>query len=309
MDTPAVSIVILNWNGRGFLKTCVPSVLEATGNYQGRSEIIVVDNGSDDGSVDYLRQTYKQIKVVALEENQGFSRAMNIGVKASSHCLVIGLNNDTIVRPDFIHPLARHFADKDIFAVAAKMLLWDRKTLNFARAMARFQCGVFRRRLQDTEEAKDTLYACGGGFAVAKEKFLALGGFDEAGMIYWEDADLSYRAWKRGWRTLYEPASIIYHKFHGTNIEKYGRKGIQALSGENYFYFVFKNIHDKTLIAQQIVFMPLLIIAATLTGRSYFVRGLFRALRKLPFLMGQRRKEMAQKAMLNDREILCLSNK
>lgn len=304
-----VSIVILNWNGLDFLKTCIPSVVKATERYKGDSEIILVDNGSNDGSLDYAKVFCKQMRVISLGRNLGFCKAMNIGVKVSQHKTIICLNNDTIVDENFIEPLARHFSDKHIFAVGAKMLLWDRKTLNFARAMGNFKFGLFRRKLADTNKTVDSLYACGGGFAVDKNKFLELGGFDEDIIIYWEDVDLSYRAWKRGWKTLYEPRSIIYHKFHGTNIKKYGKTGIQALSGEGYFFFVWKNIHDKTLFWQQIFFLPFLILAAAVTDRFYFIKGLFRAMNRLPLLIEKRKEEKQNKVHICDREILRLSSK
>ena len=116
--------------------------------------------------------------------------------------------------------------------MAAKMLLWDKKTLNFGRAIGSFRFGLFRRRLIDSSNITNTLYACGGGFAVDKTKFLRLGGFDEDMIAYWEDADLCYRGWKRGWKTVYEPRSIIYHKFHGSYLKKCGESGIREISGK-----------------------------------------------------------------------------
>ena len=143
--------------------------------------------------------------------------------------MVIALNNDVIVESDFIAPLVRHFCeDKDVFAVGAKMLFWDRKELNFGRAKGDFRYGFFSRTICDSPLSVNSLYACAGGMALDKDKFLKLGGFDEDFEIYWEDLDLCYRAWRRCWKTVYEPQSVMYHKVHATNIKNTARAALTA---------------------------------------------------------------------------------
>jgi GT2 family glycosyltransferase len=302
-----VSIVILNWNGLEFLEKCMPSVVKAARVYGHNCEIMVVDNASIDDSADYLKINFPQVKIISLGENLGFAAAMNIGIKEAKYPVVIGLNNDIIADENFILPLTSHFyANGNIFAVAAKMLLWDKKTLNFARAVGRFKFGVFRRTFQEPSIPTNTLYACGGAFAVDKDKFLRLGGFDEDMIIYWEDLDLCYRAWKQGWKTLYEPRSIIYHKFHGTNAIQYGKNWIRRTSGENYFLFMLKNIHDKTLFYQQILFLPILMLISILIGKSHFAKGLLRSLKRWSKFLEKRYIEK-NKAILSDREVFRIS--
>lgn len=304
-----ISIVILTWNGLEFLKICLPSVVKAAGNHNGDCEIIVVDNGSSDRSRDYLRENFPKINIIELKENFNFSKAMNMGFKSARHPIVIGLNNDIIAEEDFIPPLVRHFlGNGGLFAVAAKMLLWDRQTLNFGRAIGSFRFGIFRRKLVDTSSAVNTLYACAGAFAVDRSKFLELGGFDEDMLVYWEDADLCYRAWKRGWKTLYEPASVIYHKSHGTYGVRFGEKGIRRISGENYFLFALKNIHDKGLIFQQLFFLPMLMLASVLMGKPHFAKGLFLSIRRWPLFLQKRRAEKKD-SLLSDREVFRISSR
>jgi GT2 family glycosyltransferase len=304
-----VSIIVLNWNGRELLEKCIPSVIKAVGIYGNDCEIIVVDNGSSDGSVGYLRSNFPGVRIISKGKNLGFAAAMNIGFKKARGDIVIGLNNDIVASEDFIAPLVSHFnSDENIFAVAAKMLLWDKETLNFARAVGKFNFGIFRRTFQEPPLPTNTLYACGGGFAVKKEKFLALGGFDEDMIVYWEDTDLCYRAWKQGWRTVYEPRSVLYHKCHGTYARKCGEKGIRKISGENYFLFIIKNIHDRSMFCQQFLFLPFLMLASVIMGKSHFAKGLFSSLRRWPLFFRKRGIEK-RKAVLSDREIFRITSR
>jgi len=303
-----VSIIILNWNGKKFLEKCIPSVIRASRVYGNKYEIIVVDNGSIDESIDYLRFNFAEVRVLALKDNLGFAAAMNIGIKEAKGDIAIGLNNDVIVKDDFIEFLVSHFYNNgNLFAVAAKMLLWDKKTLNFGRAIGKLRFGVFRRTFQEPPMPTNTLYACGGAFAVDRDKFLRLDGFDEDMVAYWEDLDLCYRAWKQGYKTIYEPRSVVYHKMHGSYIKKCGENGINARSGENYFLFALKNFHDKSIFYQQLSSLPFLIFIAPLMGKSYFSLGLLRSLNRWPIFL-KKRKEEKQKAIFSDREVLYMSN-
>jgi GT2 family glycosyltransferase len=303
----ALSIVILNWNGKEFLEKCIPSVDRAIAVYGNDCEVIVVDNYSTDDSLSYLGSNFPRVRIIALPQNLGFAAAMNTGIKEAQGDIVIGLNNDVIVDDNFIAPLVSHFvADDNLFAVAAKMLLWDKKTLNFARAVGRFEFGIFRRKFQEPLSSTNTLYACGGAFAARKERFLEFGGFDEDMIVYWEDLDICYRAWKQGLRTIYEPNSVVYHKKHGTYTKKCGESGIRRISGENYFLFALKNFHDRSLFFQQILSLPLLVLITPLIGKPHFGLGLLRSLKRWPVFLKKRRVER-KKAILTDRQVLSIS--
>lgn len=296
-----VSIVILNWEGLELLKECIPSVIKAIQKYQGNCEIIVVDNGSKDKSIDYLRSTFPKIRIISLPENIGFSKGMNRGIKASKNRIVIGLNNDTIAKEDFIKPLVRHFSSKDVFAVGAKIPYWDRESLAFGKATGRFRLGLLKIRFKDVPKTSNSLYACGAAAAFDKEKFLQLDGFDEE-MNYWCDTDLCYRAWKSGWKSIFEPESIVCHKEESTYIKKYGKSETFTLFREGQFFFLWNNIRDKWLLFQHILFLPFLVLVALCMGRLYFVKGLFRTLKKLKLILKKRRRE--KKGLITDREVI-----
>ncbi len=298
-----ISIVILSWDGLDLLKECLHSVIQAVEVYGGECEVLLIDNGSSDGSAGYVRGNFPSVKILSLAENFSFTKAMNKGIGAAKGEVVISLNNDVIVERDFIAPLISHFQqDKDIFAVGTKMLFGDRKTLNFGRVSGDFRYGFFRRTITDSLSAGNSLYACAGGMALDRDRFLKLGGFDQDYEVYWEDLDLCYRAWRRGWRTVYEPKAVVYHKFHGTNLSKYKQCGIDCLSGENYTLFIFKNILDKGLFFRHILFTPLLIFLVCLKGKPSFSRGMFRALKRRRVFLDKRAFE-ERDARMSDREI------
>jgi len=118
------SIVVLNWNGRDLLEENLPSVLDAV-RADGRGhEIIVVDNGSDDGSAEFLRREFPQVKVLELGANLGFARGNNAGVRAAAHDVVVLLNNDMRVDPGFLRPLLDGFGPRT-FAVTSQIFLQD----------------------------------------------------------------------------------------------------------------------------------------------------------------------------------------
>lgn len=299
-----ISIIIPNWNGLHLLKKCIPSVIKAVSAYGDDVEIIVVDNGSSDGSVDYLQSNFPQIRIIALKQNLGFTAAMNIGIKEAKGEIIIGLNNDVIVEEGFILPLVEHFSNgMNIFAVAAKMLLEDKKTLNFGKTKGGLFFGLLRIKFEDALYPVYTLYACGGAFAVDKKKFRELGGFDED-LDYYQDADLCLRAWKRGYRVIYEPRSIAYHRYQATARKRYGRYGLAVLSKRDYFLFIWKNIHDKILFWQHILFLPFWNITALSLGKFYFTQGLFHALKSIPLFLKKRNEQKQMKAILPEREIL-----
>ncbi len=302
-----VSIIILNWNGIELLKECLPSVISAMRDYPEGYEIMVVDNASTDASVEYINLNFSGVRVLPMQENLGFAKALNIGIRDAKYPAVVCLNNDIIVENKFLGPLLRHLQKEDVLAVGPKMLLINKKRLNFGRATGSFKYGFFTRKITDSLHPVNSLYACAGGMVFKKDKFLELGGFDEDMNVYWEDLDLCYRAWRRGWKTVYEPQSTIYHKFHATNIHKYGHGGIDFLSGRNYSLFVVKNIHDKLLFIKHLLFLPLLIIFSVVLGRGWFAFGVVNSFGKFGIFMPKRYTERNKPSLLSDRQIINIS--
>ncbi|MGA3024692.1 MAG: glycosyltransferase [Bryobacteraceae bacterium] len=291
-QTPAASIVIPNWNGRELLATYLPSVLEATAGNPA-NEVIVVDNGSEDGSVDFLRETFPTVRVVALEKNLGFGGGSNAGVAAARNDVVVLLNSDMRVAPDFLAPLLAAFTNDKVFAVSCQIFFSDptRRREETGLTEGRWHRGALQVGHRVDHRIRDPypcFYGGGGSSAFHRRKFQELGGFDELfAPFYFEDADLGYLAWKRGWQVLYQPRSVVWHEHRGTIGRHYSDARIGAVLDKNRLLFCWKNIHEWPRLAQHFVFA-----AARAVARGN-LNGLWRAALQLPAALRSRRRARA----------------
>jgi len=245
----AVTVVIPNWNGKDLLEKYLPSILEAlAGNPD--NEILVVDNGSADGSAEFVRNSFPAVQVLALPRNLGFGGGSNEGFRAAKNDIVVLLNSDMRVAPDFLAPLLEAFRDSAVFAVSCQIFFTDPNKVREETGLTQgwWQDGSLRVRHR-ADAAIDDLFPCfyggGGSSAFDRRKFLELGGFDPLlRPFYLEDTDLGYQAWKRGWKVLYQPRSIVYHEHRGTIGKRFREEQIQAVLKKNYVLFCWKNIHE-----------------------------------------------------------------
>ncbi|MBM3744474.1 MAG: glycosyltransferase [Acidobacteria bacterium] len=242
------SIVIPTWNGRELLERNLPSVLAATAGNPGH-EIIVVDNGSADGTVEFLREHFPQVRTLALPENMGFGGGSNAGFRAAANDVVVLLNNDMRVEPGFVEPLLEGFTDGDVFAISCQIHFTDARRQREETGLTEgwWESGQLRVRHRVDQGVKD-LYPCfyggGGSCAFNRRLFLELGGFDALlEPFYLEDTDVGYRAWKRGWKVLYQPRSVVYHEHRGTIGRRFSAEQIQTVLKTNFLLFTWKNIH------------------------------------------------------------------
>ena len=257
------SIIILNWNGKHLLAEGIPSVLVAVRTDGRAHEVIVVDNGSTDGSVEYLREKLPEVRLVTLSENMGFAEGNNLGVRAARNNVVILLNNDMLVDAGFIRPLLDGFGP-DTFAVSSQIYLQDPVA---RREETGKTTAVFRRGLIDYSHSSiegslprkyyPAFWAGGGSSAFHRKRFLALGGFSSIySPAYVEDADLSYQAWKAGWEVLFAPASVVYHKHRATSARFFSQQGVECLTRRNQLFFIWKNIRSWRMLLSHCFFLP-----------------------------------------------------
>ncbi len=251
----AATIVIPNWNGRGLLETYLPSVVAAAACHAG-NEVLVVDNGSGDGSAELVRERFPGVRLLALEKNLGFGGGSNAGVRAARNEIVVLLNSDMRVEPDFLPPLLAGFADEQVFAVSCQIFFGDPAKRREETGLTEgwWENGALRvtHHIDDgLREPFPCFYGGGGSCAFDRAKFLSLGGFDELlAPFYLEDTDLGYMAWKRGWKVLYEPRSVVHHEHRGTIGKRFGEREIHAVLKKNYLLFAWKNIHEWPKLAE-----------------------------------------------------------
>ena len=301
-----VSFVIPSYNSRSLLEKYLPSVLEEA--RRSGSEVVVVDDCSTDGTAAFLGERFPEVRLYALPRNRGFAYAANYGVKHSRFGLVCVSNTDVELVPGFLEPLSAHFDDPQVFAVSSMQLPVEGKPAVYALPAARMLGGIFWYRYQKIygvpRQAVPVLFAQGAATVYDKTKFLELGGFDPMYRpIYWEDMDLCYRAWKRGWGSLYEPASTHRHYIMGTTARMHRVFAKQVFHWKNRFLFVWRNITSPAWVWQQIVFLPAGLSWLILAGKFEAVLGFFGALTQLPDVV-IRRLRRPDGAVLSDRQVL-----
>ncbi len=238
-----VSIVIPNYNGKHFLEDCLTSVFAQDIQDQ---EVIVVDNGSTDGSLEYLN-TYPGVRTIAMDKNYGFCGAVNAGIKAAESEYVILLNNDTEVDKNFAKELLNAIqADEKIFSCSSKMVQFQDRTL--MDDAGDYYCALgwaFGRgkggSVENYTESVDVFAACAGAAIYRKKMLESLGYFDENHFAYLEDIDLGYRARIQGYRNVYAPKAIVYHVGSGFSGSAHNAFKVK-LSSRNSVYLAYKNM-------------------------------------------------------------------
>jgi len=316
MDREPISIVIPSWQGETLLRRFLGSVVSTSQAYEGDTELIVVDDASTDGTRAFLEEHYPVVRVVPLSSNQGFQRACNAGVQACRYRLVLLLNNDIEVQNGFLSPLPRHFGDPDVFGVRIRSLLVEgEKALPDERSVPVRITGKFWRGFLSCEaeplsdswrnSSQIPSFSFGGGAVIFdREKFLELGGFDEIlRPIYWEDIDLSYRVWKRGWKIVTEIECFVTHYHRSTMSKALNPFSLLILGERNRYLLVWKNISDPSLLLQHFCYIPLRLLRSIFLWRWSSPLAFFMALRRLGEVFKKRR---FQKALyyLSDREVL-----
>lgn len=310
----SVTVVIVSWDGRDLLAACLPPLRVALARVAIPARILVVDNGSQDGTVAWLRDQHPDIQVVALPQNVGFGAGNNAALPHVQTDAVLLLNNDMLVEPDFLAPLLAGFRDEDVFAVASQVLQEEGKrreeTGNTAGVFQLGEIHWFHDPIPARAEPEFPVLWAGGGAALFDTaKLRALGGFDALfSPAYVEDADLCWCAWQRGWRSLLAPASRVLHRHRSTSARKFHPRALSALVRANQWLFLLKNLTDCDLLRDLLRQLPRNL------ARDLLQHGLRHQLRVvarvLPRLLAVRRARRATRIVrIPDRAILCLDRR
>ncbi|MFH1760947.1 MAG: glycosyltransferase family 2 protein [bacterium] len=311
MEENSVTCLIPTFNGIDLIKSCLPSLVEATRDNGLTIEWLVVDDGSCDHTSQWINRAYPQVKVIRNNENLGFIRSVNHGVNKASHEIVFLLNSDISAQEDFMNPALENFKDPGIFSVTFKSLF--PRTLEFREGAkgAVFKAGFIKLRHSERHQPRrqsygiPSLYAVGGHFAVRRSMFIELGGFDELfHPFYWEDVDLSYRAWKRGWKVVYNPACRVIHNEIGTIKSIYREKQIRRIRYANRLLFLWKNLDDKLFIVMQFLFFVLRILFSWLILDFEYYKYAFPVLKKTGFVITARKIRIKRGDVHSDKAIL-----
>ncbi len=308
-STDAASIVIPNWNGRDLLEKYLPAVLASIQNHPG-SEIIVVDDASTDGSAEFVRKNFPQVRLLQLPKNLGFGGGSNAGFRAAQNDIVVLLNSDMRVDAEFLAPLLAGFQDDKTFAVSCQIFFSDPNKLREETGLTEgwwLQGALHVRHV--AEPNIHQLYPCfyggGGSCAFDRRKFLEIGGFDELlKPFYLEDTDLGYLAWKRGWKVYYQPASIVYHEHRGTIGKRFSDAYIQRVLKKNFLLFTWKNIHAWRMLLSHFWFTWANAMLSWLFGDSperANLTGIARAFLQVPHAMASRMRAR-RLSQIDDRE-------
>lgn len=222
-----LSVIIVNWNTKEELRACLRSIHEGDGV---RVEIIVVDNASEDSSVEMLKNEFPGVRVIENEANYGFARAANIGIRASSGRYVLLLNPDTEVQPLAFPALVRFGDENPGIGIVGPKILNPNGTLQYScRRFPTIGAAIFRNTLLgrlfpqnpytrdylmirwDHRETMDVDWVSGAAMLIRRRMLEEIGLLDERFYMYCEDVDLAYRAWKKGWRVTYYPHVHVTH--------------------------------------------------------------------------------------------------
>ena len=209
LNMPLVSIIIINYNGKSYLEKCLESIKKI--KYD-NLEIIVVDNNSTDGTMEFLVQNYPSIITLKLDKNYGFAKPNNMAAKIAKGDFLLFLNNDTEVTPNFLTELVQVLVGNDQIGICQSLLLKYNGEIDSSGDFID-NIGIVYNSKKQIDKIREISSARGASMIIRKKLFLDLGGFDEKFFVSFEDVDLGWRTWIMGYSVVINPKSIVYH--HG----------------------------------------------------------------------------------------------
>lgn len=265
------TVVIPNWNGKQYIEACLDSVYLSTKI----PTVIVVDNGSVDGSDQIVAEKYPQVQLVSLSENTGFCHAVNVGIEKTQSEFVFLLNNDTVIDQKCIEELEKMMdSSEKLFSVGAKMI-----NMKFPEKLddaGDFFCALgwaFARgkdKPVENYQKNDRIFAaCAGAAMYRKSLFSEVGLFDENHFAYLEDIDIGYRANIMGYRNAFAADALVFHAGSGSSGSRHNAFKVD-LSSRNSIYLLYKNMP----VLQLILNLPLLLIGYLIKFLFFTLKGM-----------------------------------
>jgi GT2 family glycosyltransferase len=247
-----ISVIIPSRNGRLLLEAQLPAIVRELESFT--AEIIVADNGSDDGSADWLRAAWPQVSMEVSREPLSFARAVNRGIARARYSYVCLLNNDMLLQPGFFAALVRAFQQvPGLFCATAQIHFPEgaRREETGKTVMAQPRPDDFPIRCDEPLPGEDlsyVLYGSGGCSLYDASRLSALGGVDQAyEPAYVEDLDLGYRAWQRGWPSVYVAGAVVEHRHRATTSRYYTDAQLERILEINYLKFLVRAVASGKL--------------------------------------------------------------
>ncbi len=263
------TIIIPNYNGMAYLENCLASL-------RGEPDrVIVVDNGSTDGSRELVQEKFPKVRLISLDRNYGFCRAVNRGMEVSETTYVILLNNDTEAQPGFVKALEKAMdGDERVFSGAARMVRMDAPSriddagdyycaLGWAFAAGR------DKPAENYDAPREIFSACGGACIYRRRILQKIGMLDENHFAYLEDVDLGYRARLYGFRNLYVPGAVVRHAGSASSGSRYNAFKAE-LTARNSVYLAYKNMPP----GQMLLNLPFLLAGFLIKQLFFLKKGL-----------------------------------
>ncbi|MGM9476828.1 glycosyltransferase family 2 protein [Pedobacter sp. GSP4] len=314
----SVSIVIPNYNGRHLLEKYLPSVFTAAQNAGTTFEVIVIDDGSKDDSISFIQSAYPNIKLLVNDKNRGFSYTCNHGIGEAKHELILLLNSDVKLTPDYFEHQWKYFDKPDTFGVMARIMSFDESRIEDAARLlyyggCRIKANKFYYSENPTDENVFTAYLSGANALVDAKKLKELGGFDEIYSPFSsEDFDLSLRAWQLGWKCYYEHQSVCFHHVSGSTKTQIKSNFIKKIYYRN--RYILQGIHlqglRKKLYPLQQIFTEL--IPKILTGKTWVWHSYRDYLAHKVLILSSREKlntlKLHHQSLLNIDEVMDIIN-
>lgn len=243
---PKIDVIIPSFNGKYLLEKHLPEIVKNTNHL---NKIIIVDNGSEDGTVDWLTSNFPQTVIIRNQTNLGVTIPFNQGVNASSSEYFVFLNNDVSPKKDYLKNIFNYFKDNKVFAVSFNENASSWPHVSWGGGKLQFTQG------EDKSSPRYTAWASGGSAIFKRSIWDKLGGINEIyAPFYWEDIDIGYRAWKSGYKIIWSKSSEVLHQHESTS-KKLNQKYVSLIKQRNELLFTWLNITDKYLLFSHLKFL------------------------------------------------------
>ena len=298
---PSVDIIIVNWNGLEHLSVCLSSLLNQS--YINKN-IFFVDNGSDDQSIEYVGENFPSIQVISLESNFGFCGGNNVGIRNSKSEFVALINNDTEADINWLNNSVNTLLNNpEAGFVASRLCNYNERNIIDSCGDLYYRSGYPEKRgwlLNFSDDYNKQMWvfgACAGAALYRRSMLENIGLFDIDFFNYMEDVDLSFRAQLYGYRCIYEPKAVVYHKVGATS--SLNSKARTYWSHRNHWYAIIKNFPSKLLLKYSLHILIadfLVFISSIIQGNIFlFFQARMEVIKNLPKLLNKRKKIQEKK--------------